>query len=194
MVKLLELGLHDPNLIPSFYKTLKTPSIREYKLQQAALIEKLKRTKQKQLENRTKFDVEFGALCAMIDKNHDDKIQVGELATIYPNAAATFFSQLDKNHDSVLDRFEFREMFVLADGSLDLEKVKEIRETLKKNMAADSEADTSDVENGATSETFHKLVSPAFQQQDDPDAGPNFESSPVIAPFNVDLSSVLIHE
>merc|ERR1719373_672557 len=72
------------------------------------------------------FKSHYAKLCTLVDSNNDDVIDVKEFEKMYPLAADNFFTQLDFNKDGVLQRSELREMFVLADGSMDVERVAQI--------------------------------------------------------------------
>jgi len=77
------------------------------------------------------FEAEFTRLCDMVDANHDKVISLDEFSVVYPIGSVNFFRQLDINKDEVLQKEEFRAMFILADGSGDIERVREMMAALQ---------------------------------------------------------------
>jgi len=77
------------------------------------------------------FEAEFKELCDLVDVDGDKTISLEEFARVYPVATQTFYKMLDTNGDASLSIEEFREMFILADGSGDLDQVREMMATLK---------------------------------------------------------------
>merc|ERR1719461_1250132 len=92
------------------------------------------------------FDSHFEGLCALMDKNHNDTLDIKEFSEIYPVASDFFFKQLDSNQDNKLSKDELRQMFVLADGSMDVERMAQVEADIKekiekKNMMKDATID-----------------------------------------------------
>lgn len=82
----------------------------------------------------TMFKSHFDGLCTIMDKDHDQTLNVKEFAKIYRTASDFFFKQLDTNNDSKLQKEELREMFVLADGSMDVERMAQIESDMKEKV------------------------------------------------------------
>jgi len=80
------------------------------------------------------FDSRFESLCAFIDKNQDDTLDIKEFSALYPAFSDLIFTQYDKNQDGILEKSEFRQMFVLPDGSMNVERMEEVEALIKENM------------------------------------------------------------
>lgn len=85
-------------------------------------------------EEPTKFDVAFGELLTVIDRNYDDYISLSELQKAFPEAGQTFFSSVDVNEDGKIGVADLRKVFVLADGSEDLDRVQKLTAELAKGL------------------------------------------------------------
>lgn len=83
------------------------------------------------VEPSAEFEAEFKTLCDLVDVDGDKIISLEEFARVYPVATQTFYKMLDTNGDAALSIEEFREMFILADGSGDLEQVREMQASLE---------------------------------------------------------------
>ena len=80
------------------------------------------------------FESHFEGLCALMDKNHNDTLDIKEFSEIYPVASDFFFKQLDANQDQKLQKSELRQMFVLADGSMDVERMAQVEADIKEKI------------------------------------------------------------
>lgn len=81
------------------------------------------------------FETHYDRLCDLIDANQNKVIDFKEFKKMYPVAASTFFQQLDANSDDVLSRDELKSMFVLADGTMDFERVAQILADVEEKLA-----------------------------------------------------------
>jgi len=88
----------------------------------------------RRLSGAQKFDEEFGALCALIDENYDNQIQVEEFQKIYPSAAEVFDSFSVPSEDGIINKDDFRNLFKLSDGSHDLDKVLKLKSMLQSKI------------------------------------------------------------
>jgi len=82
------------------------------------------------------FNTHFDGLCTLMDKDGDDTLNVEEFSMIYPVAAEFFFKELDENKDRKLQKSELRSMFVLANGSMDVERMAQIEADIKEKIDA----------------------------------------------------------
>merc|ERR1719433_1712183 len=73
-------------------------------------------------------------VCMLVDKNHDNTVDFAEFKTVYPISTSTFFNQLDSNANDTLELSEFRQWFVLADGSLDADQLTKLKKELEDSM------------------------------------------------------------
>jgi len=83
------------------------------------------------------FNVSFSYLWSLLDVNGDGKVDIKEfVGNDNEEFNTAFFKELDSNHDGVLTKKELIEMFILADGSLDKDRVDELAEEFKHNEFA----------------------------------------------------------
>jgi len=61
-------------------------------------------------------------------------LDIKEFSEIYPVASDFFFKQLDTNQDQKLQKSELRQMFVLADGSMDVERMAQVEADIKEKI------------------------------------------------------------
>jgi len=127
------------------------------------------------------FNTHFDGLCTMMDKDHNDTLDFQEFEQIYPTATQIFFNALDTNGDKKLQKSELRASFVLADGSMDVERMAQIEADMKEKIEAKNKAVDDHIDDFLEADEKDALSPDDLSEFDEPDKTPEKKAdTPVV--------------
>jgi len=80
------------------------------------------------------FDGQFNNFCKILDRNVDDVLDLTEFRSYYPDATKIFFSKIDTQNNSRINKDKLQQLFKLPDGSNDLDRLLKFSARIRNSM------------------------------------------------------------